>query len=317
MFCVKVRATQRNGASRPRKVRVPISKLAWRGPFLGEEHKTRPHVIYALDVDVNDGGVIIFSEVQLPRDEVMGIWPPLAPPSITSSETDRERIPPVKLTATLPPGFDRPDWSVEHVLAWLAHPNLTELRTLELTNPERPNFYGRIYRRGFINARLEEILRGALITEKLIAMKGENPVRRGGWWRDKSIRKTRGIWFRSDHVMQLWTERDSQPAQVGSQFEDDPASRGKSNGAQQGPTDGRSPLKGDDPFVGGARRRGRRPKKLEEVKAAMRKDIAEGRRTREGLRDALEKELEDDYHVSRDTARKARNAVLSEDVGNR
>ena len=308
-MCFALRSGQlgATGVSRARKVRVPISKLAWRGPFLGTERKARHDAIYAVDID--DDGVVIFNEVRVPRDEVIGIWPPLAP-SITSSETDRERIPPVKLTATLPPGFDRPDWSDEHVSAWLAHRNLAELRALELRNPQRPKFYGRIYRRGFIDARPGKILRAALITERLVPMKGENPVRRGGWWRDKSIWNSKGIWFRRDHVMQLWPELDSQRAQLietGPQSEDDAASRGKSNAPQRGRTDdGRSPLKGDDPFVGAARRRGRNPKKGEAVKAAMRKAIAEGTLTRESLYDAPEKQLVHRFPISNQIMRQGR-----------
>jgi hypothetical protein len=318
-FALRSRQLSATGVSHAQKVRVPISEFAWNGPFHGVERKTRPDAIYAVDAEASFDERI-YREVRVPRDEVIGIWAPLAPPWIPSPTTVGERIPTVRLAPTLPPGFDRPDWSVEHVLAWLAHPNLAELRTLELTNPQRPKFYGRIYRRGFIDARPGEILRGALITEKLIAMKGENLVRPGGYWRDKSIWNTQGIWFRSDHVMQLWPERDSQRAQVieeGRRSEDDAASRGKSGAPQRGRTDdGRSPLKGDDPFVSAARRPGPRPKKLEAVKGAMRKALAEGKLTREGLHDALEKQLVDDYKVSRDTARKAREAVLSEYVGN-
>ena len=61
-----------------------------------------------------------------------------------------------------------------------------------------------------------------------------------------------------------------------------------------------------------ARPLGRRPKKLDQVKEAMREDIRLGRKTPDGLRDMLEKELAAGYGVSRDTARKARDAVLSE-----
>jgi hypothetical protein len=60
------------------------------------------------------------------------------------------------------------------------------------------------------------------------------------------------------------------------------------------------------------RKRGRKPVKFERVKEAMRRDIAEGRQ----LEDMLEKELAHIYGVSRDTARKARIAVLSEYVEN-
>jgi hypothetical protein len=61
-----------------------------------------------------------------------------------------------------------------------------------------------------------------------------------------------------------------------------------------------------------ARPRGRRPKKLDQVKAAMREDIWLGQKTPDGLRDMLEKDLAAGYGVSRDTARRARDAVLSE-----
>jgi hypothetical protein len=61
-----------------------------------------------------------------------------------------------------------------------------------------------------------------------------------------------------------------------------------------------------------ARPRGRRPKKLDQVKEAMRKDIRIGQKTPDGLRHMLEKELAAGYGVGRETARKARDVVLSE-----
>jgi hypothetical protein len=64
---------------------------------------------------------------------------------------------------------------------------------------------------------------------------------------------------------------------------------------------------------GSARRRGPKPKKLKQTIDAMRNDIREGRRTAAQLEAMPEKTLSADYGgVSRDTARKARNAVLSE-----
>jgi hypothetical protein len=57
------------------------------------------------------------------------------------------------------------------------------------------------------------------------------------------------------------------------------------------------------------RPRGPKPKKREQVKEAMRNDIRQGRRTLAQLSEMREKELVAAYHVSRDTARKARNAV--------
>jgi hypothetical protein len=61
-----------------------------------------------------------------------------------------------------------------------------------------------------------------------------------------------------------------------------------------------------------ARLRGRQAKKLNQVKETMREDVRLGRETPDGLRDMLEKDLAANYSVSRDTARKARDAVLSE-----
>jgi hypothetical protein len=63
-----------------------------------------------------------------------------------------------------------------------------------------------------------------------------------------------------------------------------------------------------------ARLRGRKPKKLDQVKEAIREDIRRGRLTPVALGDMLEKNLEDRYGVSRDTARKARDAILSENA---
>jgi hypothetical protein len=61
-----------------------------------------------------------------------------------------------------------------------------------------------------------------------------------------------------------------------------------------------------------ARRRGARPQKFEQTRDAMRNDIQQGRRTLAELEIMLEKNLSELYGVSRDTARKARRAVLSE-----
>jgi hypothetical protein len=70
------------------------------------------------------------------------------------------------------------------------------------------------------------------------------------------------------------------------------------------------------PFGAGQqfRKRGRKPKKLERAKEAMRGDILKGQQTSDGLQNMLEKKLAETYGVSRDTARKARTAVLSEFV---
>jgi hypothetical protein len=64
--------------------------------------------------------------------------------------------------------------------------------------------------------------------------------------------------------------------------------------------------------------RGRRPKKLEATKDAMRADIRGRRLTVDRLAKMLEKEMRDIYKVSRTTCRDARKAILAESefVGN-
>jgi hypothetical protein len=64
----------------------------------------------------------------------------------------------------------------------------------------------------------------------------------------------------------------------------------------------------------GWRGQGRRPIKLEQTKEAMRRDIQAGQMTPAKLTEMLEKDLASTYNVSRNTARKARKAVLSEFV---
>jgi Bacterial regulatory proteins, gntR family len=64
--------------------------------------------------------------------------------------------------------------------------------------------------------------------------------------------------------------------------------------------------------IGSARKRGRKPVKRERVRQAMLNDIEQGNLTVEKLGDMLEKELAERYKVSRDTARKARDAILSD-----
>jgi hypothetical protein len=63
-------------------------------------------------------------------------------------------------------------------------------------------------------------------------------------------------------------------------------------------------------------KRGVKPVTFERVKRRMREDINEGRQTIDGLRAELQKKLAATYGVSRETACKARDAVLSEIVGN-
>jgi hypothetical protein len=64
------------------------------------------------------------------------------------------------------------------------------------------------------------------------------------------------------------------------------------------------------------RKRGQKPRKFEQAKEAMRRDIESGQHTADSLHRTLEKTLAEVYGVSRDTARRARTAILSEFVEN-
>jgi hypothetical protein len=64
------------------------------------------------------------------------------------------------------------------------------------------------------------------------------------------------------------------------------------------------------------RKRGPKAKKFEATKTAMRNDVRQGKYTKLELQSKREKELAAIYHASRDTVRKARNALLSELVDN-
>jgi hypothetical protein len=64
--------------------------------------------------------------------------------------------------------------------------------------------------------------------------------------------------------------------------------------------------------IGDAKRRGRKPKVLNQVMTRMRDDIAAGTLTPSSLDAMIEKELETFYGHSRDTCRKARQLVLAD-----
>jgi uncharacterized protein YeaO (DUF488 family) len=75
--------------------------------------------------------------------------------------------------------------------------------------------------------------------------------------------------------------------------------------------DGKAFLKETPPADSYVRKRGPTPKKFNQTKEAMRRDIQEGKQTPDSLRDMLEKNLIEIYGFSRDTVRKARAEVLS------
>jgi len=85
--------------------------------------------------------------------------------------------------------------------------------------------------------------------------------------------------------------------------------------SEQRPTP-KTRMRGTAPKKVPVRRRGPRPIKLEEVKGRMRDEIKSGQCTKDELQCMLQKTLASKYDVSRDTACKARDAVLSEFADN-
>jgi hypothetical protein len=77
-----------------------------------------------------------------------------------------------------------------------------------------------------------------------------------------------------------------------------------------------NPLQAGRATAAHIRRRGRKAFKLEQTKEKMKRDLLEGRKTADELSAMLEKDLVFSYGVSRDTARKARDVVLSAFVAN-
>ena len=150
-----------------------------------------------------------YRDVRVFRDDVLAVWPPLRQSFPISSADSIDRCSDSPLAQTLPPGFDRPVWTIEHILAWIACPDMARLRKLELSNPERPEWYGQIYCNGLVDKVSENALWEALITEKLVAMQRDRPITNGAWWHNKSAWSVEATWFRRDHILQFWPERGS------------------------------------------------------------------------------------------------------------
>jgi hypothetical protein len=107
-----------------------------------------------------------------------------------------------------------------------------------------------------------------------------------------------------------WLEREIQSRQAA-----EPSTIVGSEGSSvvASPTEpDKAPSEGSQANTPPKRRRGPKPEKLSATVAAMREDVAKGVHTLSSLVGSPEKELADRYGVSRDTARKARNQVLSE-----
>jgi hypothetical protein len=168
---------------------------SWRGPYSLGARAKHHDAIYAIDLDEN-----LFRDVLVERNEVLGIWAPLNGVGPVSSPAPVSEIEPA---AIYPPGFDNPEWTVEHVLAWIQCPKIESLRRRECLNPDRPRWYGQMYRGGFVNSAARNTLWSGLLTGRLTGARGEHPLR-STWWHGKSVQDAQAVWFLRDQVRAVW-----------------------------------------------------------------------------------------------------------------
>ena len=202
---------------------------------------------------------------------------------------------------------------------WLTVAQLTRAWGRELANPGEADQYIQdlvhILLTDISNGRLDDS--GPLREDQRSGLRLITPENKAGIVKGHHVRdllRTSQISWASDHIVVMkeavlnfakrrelpppswWTDDTDMPADAGVTVKD-------AHSVAASPTPARTHL---------ARPRGRKPKKLARVKEAMMEDIRLGRQTPNGLKNMLEKDLVAGYGVSRDTARKARDAVLSE-----
>jgi len=229
-------------------------------------------------------GVDSFSSILVSVRDVLSIWLPKN--LLWSGMSKRKALPfEVERTATLPPGFDQPDWSLEHVLFWINIRNIDKLRSLELRNKDRPAWYGQRYRSGLVDQLPENQLMEALITEKLVGYERSQRIDAGDW-HERSLLSPQTVWFRRDHILTLWPGQSKRSAQT--------------MGADAAPSDA----------TYSSRKRGPKETIAPKVKRQMEHDIESGKFTLATLREEKEEALSEIYGASRTTVRKVRNEIL-------
>jgi hypothetical protein len=191
----QLRAT---GLTRNDLARRRISPRSWNGPYSVDARAKRHDAIYAIDDDRN-----LFLDVLVERHEVLGVWAPLETFPGVGLASSPEQIPESEPAAIYPPGFDAPDWTIEHVLAWIHCPEIESLRRRECLNPKRPPCYGQMYRRGFVDSVAKNALWSSLLTGRLIGVLGQRGLIRT-WWRGKSVQDAQAAWFLRDQVKAVW-----------------------------------------------------------------------------------------------------------------
>jgi hypothetical protein len=192
------------------RARSAIPKTAWQGPIERHVNPLAPDALYA-----DLGGDHFYREVLVRRGEVLAIWSPLTPIADEASSL-ATRMLGIQPAPTLPPNFHRPDWNLEQVLAWLPLRDMAQVRGLEISDPERPKWYGRIHRHGYIDHMSETALREACVREELVGRSGDRETVPRGWWRERELISIgEEVWFRRDQVVALWPRHDRGNAPTG------------------------------------------------------------------------------------------------------
>jgi hypothetical protein len=251
-----------------------------------------------LQLFLDDHGPNGFKSVRVSRDIVLGIWIP--PRKIEGARTLLESAEDsIKHIPTLPPGFHRPDWTIEHVIAWISTRDDATLEALELADDARPAWYGQRYHNGLVDQISENSLREALITKTIVAFKGERVVL-PEYWHENQIIDLPKIWFRRDQVQTRWPRRKKS---ITPEIDSLVVVRASDQTDTQPPQ--------DFSFLEKPRKRGGPKNKFNAAKAIL-ELIVSGKHTPESLYSIKQKAIADICGVGRTTAEEARKALLDD-----
>jgi hypothetical protein len=229
LYALRSGQLEATGVSGKQEQRLDVPGSAWRpGLYWRSNSELRPEIIQAHDWAADTS----YREFEVKRDDILSIWPAM---QLSVASTSMATVQLTEPQKTLPSGFDQVDWTLEHVMAWVKYRNLDIVRDLQLPDRKRPPWYGQRYRGGLVDARSENELRNALVSEKLIG----RAIRRntdglthpGAWWRDHSLIDTSTSWFLSDEVMKAW-----KPSRIAPKIKIGPALRALTSHLKKNPS---------------------------------------------------------------------------------
>jgi hypothetical protein len=107
--------------------------------------------------------------------------------------------------------FDDEEWSVEHVLGWLAYRDSNRFRILARSAPAAPNFARVTYPLDFSHHDPGAVLVSALVDGRLVARPSTEILKLGildpvpqSWWCDRQLAEAPDLWFQKADVLRFW-----------------------------------------------------------------------------------------------------------------